>query len=253
VTGSELAEREVIRQHYLMYSKASYGDAAITNEGKARFEGAFGKSWQAEVDAGRIMGNPRLLAKKGITADQLFHLWNAQFSTRQTQKIQDGLIMAWLDALDCYCINAFYPVMEENFNNPATRIDYHVVEFDPEQVSWKQFRKKILGATDASKADPDSLRGQLYAKFRVDFPGRDNFVHGSAGPFEGFVERAIHEPDFDMAGNPVGQYLSARGVTQETFRHWKSSQSVSQLGGLFDSTEEKDTAEVLSLLEDIPF
>lgn len=253
VTGSELAAREVIRQHYLMYSKASYGDAAVTDEGKARFETAFGKNWDHEVEAGRMMGNPQLLESKDISATQLFLLWNEKFSARQTQKIQDGLIVAWLDELDAYCINAFYPVMEENFNHPATAITYCVLEFDPAQVSWKQFRKEILGSTDASKADPASFRGKLYANYPVPFPGRDNFVHGSAGPVEGLVERIIHEPDLDMKTNPVGRYFAAQGVTLEIFKRWKSSQSISQLGHLFDQTEEQDSDAALTRLEKIRF
>ncbi len=253
VTGAELAEREVIRQHYLMYSKASYGDAVLTDAGKARFEAAFGKHWDAEVEAGRIVGNPSLIKAKGIDAAQLFLLWNEKFATRQTQKIQDGLIMAWLEELDAYCINAFYPVMEENFYHPATEITYFVLEFDPSQVSWKQFRKEILGSTDASKADPNSFRGQLFAQYPVEFPGRDNFVHGSAGPVEGLVERIIHEPEFELEANPVGQVLANRGVSLESFKSWKAGQSISQLGELFDETEEKGTAEVLARLDQIRF
>lgn len=253
VTGSEMAGREVIRQHYLMYSKASYGDATVTDKGKARFESAFGKSWGAEVNAERIMDNPRLLEAKGISAHKLYLLWNGQFANRKTEKIQDGVIVAWLAELDCYAINAFYPVMEANFYNPATCIGYHVVEFDASQVSWKQFRKNILGSTDASKADPDSFRGQLYAKYKVEFPGRDNFVHGSAGPIEGFIERIIHEPGFDMASSPIGRYLEKRNVSPETFKRWKTDQSITQLGDLFDQTEEKDTGEALAVLDAIRF
>jgi hypothetical protein len=247
VTGKELADKEVIRQHYLMYSKASYGDAGITDEGRVNFTAAFGKEWDAELNAGRIMGHPQLLKTKGIDADELYRLWNAA----SVHKIQAGLLMGWLENLDCYCINAFYPAMEANFNAPATIMDYFVVEFDPAQVSWEQFRKKVLGVTNAARAVPDSLRGQLYAKNNVEFPGRDNFVHGSAGPFEGFVERVIHEEDFDLSTNPVGQYLSGRGVTLKSFAEWKSKQSIAAIGALFDKTEEKDTDEVLECLASV--
>jgi len=257
VTGSDLAERDVIKQHYLMYSKGSCIGSAdelgVSDEGKARFECAYGRRWDAEVAAGRIVGNPGLMAAKGIGSSELFNLWNVRFRAGKTQKIQAGLLMAWLDELDCYCINAFYPTLEKIFYNPATETTYHVVEFDPGQVSWGRFRKNILGATDASKAEPESFRGRLYADYDVDFPGRDNFVHGSAGPVEGLVERIIHEPDFDLAANPVGRYLLGRGITLEMFKHWKSGQSILQLGELFDATEEKDTAETLDLLAGIPF
>lgn len=255
VTGPELAERDVIKQHYLMYSRAacavSVSDLNISDEGKAAFESAFGRTWEHEVSAGRIITTATLLKEKGINVHQLFDLWIAQFAARKTAKIQDGLLMAFLEELDCYCINAFYSAMEDNFYHPETHIDYYVLEFDPEAVSWEQFRKKILGSTDASKADPDSFRGQLYAEYNVEFPGRDNFVHGSAGPFEGFVERAIHEADFDMNTNPVGAYLEGRGVSLESFASWKAGQSVSALGAWFDATEEKNTDDVFQTLDEI--
>ncbi len=252
-SGRDMAAREVIREHYLIYSKASYGDAVVTDDAKAAFGAAFGKDWDAEVADGRIIDNPHLLKTKGITAQGLYLLWNDRFENRKTKKIQDGLIIAWIEELGCYAINAFYPVVEANFYDPATCIDYHVVEFDPAQVSWNRFRKKLLGSTDASKADPESFRGRLYAEYPVEFPGRDNFVHGSAGPLEGFIERIVHEPDLDMATNPVGHYLAGRGISLEAFKRWKSTQTISQLGDLFERTEEKDTAEAIALLDAIRF
>lgn len=247
VAGAELAEREVIRRHYLMYSKGSYGDVCITDEGRADFVAAFGREWDAEIEAGRIMGHPQLLESKGIDADELYRLWNAA----SVQEIQAGLLMGWLESLDCYCINAFYPAMEANFNDPATIMDYYVIEFDPGQVSWEQFRKEVLGVTNAAKAAPDSLRGQLYAEYKVEFPGRDNFVHGSAGPLEGLVERAIHESDLNLSTNPLGEYLETRGVSLNRFKEWKDRQSIADLGDLFDATEEKNTDEILPLLDEV--
>jgi hypothetical protein len=99
----------------------------------------------------------------------------------------------------------------------------------------------------------ESFRGQLYSEYPTPFPGRDNFVHGSAGPFEGFVERVIHEPDFDVSTNPIGAYLSERGVDLESFAAWKKNQSISDLGELFDATEEKDTDEIIPTLEGVGF
>jgi hypothetical protein len=143
--------------------------------------------------------------------------------------------------------------MEANFYHPATRMDYYVVEFDPVVISWQQFRKDVLGSTNAAKAAPESFRGQLYAEYPVEFPGRDNFVHGSAGPFEGLIERAVHESDFQLADNPVGRWLEERGIALERFRLWKRHCPNIELGKLFDATEEKDTVAVLPLLETVVF
>jgi hypothetical protein len=255
MTGAELRERDAIREHYLMYSRAacapSTEELGLTDEGRERFAAAFGKEWGGE--SGKVLTSPALQRQKGVGSHELYLLWNEQFSAGLTCKVQEGIIIARLQELDCYCINAFYPAMEENFYHPDTRITYYVLEFDAGQVSWEQFRKRILGATDASKAPPGSFRGRLYAEYPVAFPGRDNFVHGSAGPLEGLVERMIHEPGFDMADSPVGRYLLERGISQERFRTWKSGCPVKQLGEIFDITEEKNTGEALAQLDTISF
>ena len=255
VMGAELAARGIIREHYLMYSKdssiGSVDELELVPGAKERFKEAFGKAWDAEALAGRIVGNPALMADKGLDAAKLFNHWNLRFAGGETRKIQAGLLMAWIEELDRYCINGFYPILEEIFNHPATEMHYHVVEFDPQKVSWASFRKEILGATNAAQADPGSFRGQLYSSYgsALEHPGRDNFAHGSAGPLEGLIERIVHEPDFDMQTNPVGRFLLARGVDLEHFKAWKSGQSIVQLGDLFDATEEKDTPDALTLLE----
>ncbi len=251
--GTELSKHKVLKEHYLIYSKASYGDVVVTAEAKAIFESTFGESWENEVMAGRIMGNPQLLKEKNRSAQELYLFWNKQFSCKKTKKLQEGLIIAWIDQLDCYCINAFYPILEEFFYNPKVNLSYYVVEFDPAQTSWAAFRKKILGSTDASKADPQSFRGKLYKTygFALEYPGRDNFVHGSAGPIEGFIERTVHEPNFDMSMSPVGKYLQGKGITLAEFKRWKSHQTIVQLGEWFNASARKNTEEILFLLDKI--
>lgn len=252
VTGPDLAAREVIKQHYLMYSTAACADRIeVSKEVKSRFESAFGKRWDAEFSAGKIRPTAELLAEKRLSVHQLFNRWNGLFGAGKAAKLGDGFIMGYLEDLDAYCINAFYPSMEANFNHPKTDLHYYIVEFDPSDISWRQFRKVVLGATNAMNAVPESFRGQLYSEFPVQFPGRDNFAHGSAGPLEGFVERAIHEADFDMQSNPVGAYLAQKGVTLESFSAWKAAQSLTTLADLFGATEEKNTDDIFPILDEV--
>ena len=257
VTGNELAERDIIKHHYRMYSEASrvvvIDDLDISHEGREKFKTAFGRKWDAEIKAKRLLSTTELLKNRNINVYQLFDAWNRLFAGGQTVKLQDGVIMGYIDELDAYCINAFYPSMEANFYNSETLLYYYVVEFDPAQVSWKEFRKKVLGATNSSNAVPGSFRGKLYSKYPVQFPGRDNFVHGSAGPVEGFVERIIHEADFVADTNPVGNYLLERDISAEAFKRWQNNLSIAQLGDLFDRTEEMNVSEVFAVLDAIQF
>jgi hypothetical protein len=232
-----------------MYSKASYGEAEVTGEARSAFAEAFGKTWEDEKSAGRIMGNPRLMASRSVNPEQLFRFWNKRLEAGKTVKLQAGMIISWIQELEAYAVNAFYPAMESVFHEPGYRMHYYVAEFDSERISWRRFRKKILGATDAAKADPASFRGRYFSRHPVQFAGRDNFIHGSAGPLEGLVERMVHEPGFPMSTNPVGTWLLQRGITPASFATWKDMLTIAELGALFDATEEMDTPGALSELE----
>ncbi|MBC8205984.1 MAG: hypothetical protein ISR85_00135 [Kiritimatiellales bacterium] len=250
VSGADLKAREVIKEHYLMYSAAACAETVrVDAAAKERFEAFFGRTWQSEMDAGRIVPMPRLLSRPGMDAHQLFTIWRNLCAGKQAVKLQAGLIMGFIEELNVYAINAFYPSLEEIFYDLEARLDYHVVEFDSSQTSWKEFRRNLLGTTNVSTANPESFRGKLYGDYPVEFPDRDNYVHGSAGPVEGVVERTIHEADFDITTNPVGAYLAERGVTLQSFSRWRKSQPLAALGNLFDETEEKNTDEIFQALE----
>jgi hypothetical protein len=214
-----------------------------------RFKELFGRNWQDEVDAGRIVPMPWLLERSDLDERQLYTHWLELFDEGKTVKLQDGFIMGFIEELGVYAINGFYPSLEAIFYHPETVLHYHVIEFDSSDISWREFRHNVLGTTNAAKAEAGSFRGKLYREFPVEFPGRDNFVHGSAGPFEGFVERTIHEEDFEMTTSPVGAYLAAHSATLHSFARWKKYQSISSLGTLFDETEEKNTDEIIQRLD----
>ena len=250
MTGADLKARAVIKQHYLMYSVAACAETVcVSADAKEKFESFFGRTWQSEVDAGRIVPMPELLRHPDMDVHQLFTRWRALCASGQTVKLQAGFVMGFIEELNVYGINAFYPSLEALFYYPETIFHYHVVEFDSSQTSWKEFRHDLLGPTNASKADPKSFRGKLYGEIPVECPNRDNYVHGSAGPLEGFIERTIHEPDFEIKRSPIGAHLAERGITLESFTRWRTSQSLATLGDLFDETEEKNTDEVFHSLE----
>ncbi len=252
VTGAELQARDVIRQHYLMYSTASCAETVcVSEEAKERFNAFFGATWRDELAGGRIISTPELLKRPDVDVQQLFYDWKELCCRKKTVKLQAGFVMGFDENLGVYIIDAFYPLLEAIFYHQKTVLHYHVVEFDAEQTSWSAFRQNILGTTNASIAAPESFRGELYHETPVECPNRDNYVHGSAGPLEGLVERTIHEVDFELTTNPVGAYLAARGDSLQSFSTWRTSQTLETIGRIFDETEEKNTDEIFQTLEQI--
>jgi hypothetical protein len=257
VDGQALRSQGTMDQHYIVYSKAvrleSLDTLIMSEAGLARFEERFGTSWEDEKVAGRLMTTDQLIEKKGLAITDLLEAWEDHLATGQTLKVQSGLIVAFVEAFDAYVINGFYPAMAERFDHADNVMHYFVVEFDSAECSWESFRKEILGVTNSSKAASTSLRGQLFADFPVELPGSDNFVHGSAGPLEGFAERLVHEEEVGLATSPIGVYLQRRGVSAVTFRAWCARKPIVELAALFDLTEEKNSDEILPILDAIDF
>lgn len=257
VDGQALRSQGTMDQHYIVYSKAvrleSLDTLIMSEAGLARFEERFGTSWEDEKVAGRLMTTDQLIENKGLAITDLLEAWEDHLATGQTLKVQSGLIVAFVEAFDAYVINGFYPAMAERFDHADNVMHYFVVEFDSAECSWESFRKEILGVTNSSKAASTSLRGQLFADFPVELPGSDNFVHGSAGPLEGFAERLVHEEEVGLATSPIGVYLQRRGVSAVTFRAWCARKPIVELAALFDLTEEKNSDEILPILDAIDF
>ncbi len=255
VSGMELQERGVMDQHYYIYSTAaiamSMDQVAVSEEGCKLFQAIFGKTWNEEVQSGRILPTAELLSSRRIDSQKLSALWDIEFEAGKAFKLQSGIVLAWLDKLEAYCINGFYSAMVEKFHYPGNTMHYYVVEFDSNDVSWKCFRKNVLGSTNCSAANPESFRGRMYKDWPVANPTADNFVHGSAGPLEGFAERVVHEVDIEPATSPIGAYLQMRGVSPEAFQSWKKALPIIQLAELFDLTEEKNSNEITATLDTI--
>ena len=94
-----------------------------------------------------------------------------------------------------YVFNAFFMSMRSKFVTPGTSIHCYEIEWNPAQMSWKDFRNQFLGPTDPTDAPPNSLRRLILEQFKglglSSIPNKgDNGVHASASPFEGLAEKA---------------------------------------------------------------
>ena len=93
----------------------------------------------------------------------------------------------------------------------------------------------------------------MYSKFKVTNPGTNNFIHGSAGPLEGLIERIVHEQSFALSTNPIGVYLLSRNMQINQFNLWLDNQSIDNLSWMFDVTEEKNSDQIQDFLNETLF
>merc|ERR1712066_345396 len=192
-----------------------------------KFEAQFSLSWQAALDSGKVFNAMDGCKHLGIDADQMDAEWAKTKAAKKLVKFGGGFYCGLVEVEGkepVYVFNGFFMSMRSKFTKPGTEIYYYSVEWDPKQLSWADFRGKVLGPTDPAEAPADSLRGLIMAQWKelglASEPNvGDNGVHASASPFEAFAERnnwlevAIKDDHF-------GSLMINAGIPEKTIKDW---------------------------------
>mmetsp|Transcript_13484 Transcript_13484/g.34578 ORF Transcript_13484/g.34578 Transcript_13484/m.34578 type:complete len:323 (+) Transcript_13484:136-1104(+) len=143
--------------------------------------------------------------------------------------------------------------MREKYTKPGESIYFYLVEWDPDRLSWENFRGKVLGATDPATAEEGSLRKAIFSNWKSlglkSEPNvGDNGVHASASPFEALAER-LNWRSVKLEDDAFGQAMLASGIPKDTIMAWTKDPQVNFDGkksSLFDLLEDLDYEECLS-------
>ena len=152
-----------------------------------------------------------------------------------------------------FVINGFYMAMREKYTKPGESIYYYLVEWEPNKLSWEEFRHKVLGATDPSTAEGGSLRRAIFTNWQAlglkSEPNvGDNGVHASASPFEALAER-LNWMGATLEGDAFGKAMLDSGIPKDTIMSWTKDPQVpfdSKKASLFDLLEDLDYDECLA-------
>merc|ERR1711920_558663 len=153
-----------------------------------------------------------------------------------------------------YVFNGFFMTMRSTFVKEGASIYYYVVEWDPKDLSWADFRGKVLGPTDPADAPKDSLRGQILAQWKeLGLKAQpnvgDNGMHASASPFEAFAERN-NWLSMPIEQDQFGKQLLAAGLQEPLIKAWAVDPQVTiaagKQGSIFDQLEDLDSVECLT-------
>eukprot|EP00927_Polykrikos_kofoidii_P021605 TRINITY_DN2039_c0_g1_i1.p1 TRINITY_DN2039_c0_g1~~TRINITY_DN2039_c0_g1_i1.p1 ORF type:complete len:408 (+),score=77.47 TRINITY_DN2039_c0_g1_i1:52-1224(+) len=257
--GTILAEtidkQQLIDTHYgaIAAKAVKLKPATLTVQPKAQeeFEKAFGLSWKDALNKGLVFNAADGAAKLGISANELGAKYDQLKKGVTMLKFGGGFYCGKVDGI--FVINGFYMNMRAKFTEPGTCIHYYEVEWNPRQLSWADFRGKVLGGTDPRTAEVGSLRNEIYQRWTYlglsSAPDTgDNGVHASASPFEAMAERA------NWLGVPVskdffGRAMLSCGVPHHTLCDWCNDPTVNFDGkkqSLFDLLEDLDGRECLN-------
>jgi len=225
-------------------------ELAVQPAAKEAFQKAFGLSWESALKDGCVYNLVDGSAKLGISMAELGAKYDKLKKGVDMLKFGGGFYCGKVDGI--YVINGFYASMRSRFTIPNTCIHYYEVRWSPSQLSWGDFRGKVLGGTDPKTAEPGSLRNEIFSTWRElgltsEPTTGDNGVHASASPFEAMSERS------NWLGVPLetdfyGRAMLALGIPASVIRHWCDDPAVRYEGkkqSLFDLLEDLDGKECL--------
>uniref|UniRef100_A0A7S2SHS7 Nucleoside-diphosphate kinase n=1 Tax=Mucochytrium quahogii TaxID=96639 RepID=A0A7S2SHS7_9STRA len=228
----------------------------VPEKGQGQFEKMFGESWSDAIAKGEVYNAKDAAEKLGISGKELDEKWSHLQRGKDLIKFGGGFYCGKVDGI--YVMNGFYMAMRDKYCAAPAQIQYYVVQWDPNQLSWKDFREKILGATDPAVAEVDSLRRKIHDEWeKLGLNAKpdvgDNGLHASASPFEAAAER-INWTGAELEKDVYGKAALSLGICKNKLKAWMKDAQVEYEGSkqsIFDLLEDLDTSETLEKLEAI--
>jgi nucleoside diphosphate kinase len=264
ISSEEIDEKKLIDQHYYaIASKATILKPYQLNVPADKFEEQFGEEWDLALDMKKVYNAMDGCHKLGIDADEMDRQWAICKKAKKLIKFGGGFYCGSIELEDkepIYVFNGFFMSMRSKFTAPGLSIYYYVVEFDANELSWEDFRGKVLGPTDPAEAPADSLRGLVMSDWEAlgleaEPNVGDNGVHASASPFEGLAER-LNWAGADLEQDDFGKAMLAAGISSKWIEAGCVDPQVAldadgTKGSLFDAVEDMDRQECLDKLAEL--
>merc|ERR1719198_2639595 len=228
ISGKEIDEKQLIDKHYYaIASKATLLTPDQLGVPADKFKTQFGVEWSDVLNEGKALNATAACEKFGVDADGLAAMWNQAKNDNNLVKLGGGFYCGKLEKDGngpFYVFNAFFMTMRSGFVKEGASIYYYAVEWDPDDLSWADFRGKVLGPTDPAKAPAESVRGGALADWQnlglAAAPNTgENCAHASASPFEGLAER-MNWLSYKVEEDTWGKELLAAGVKKATIDAW---------------------------------
>ena len=152
IAAAKIDKDKLIDQHYYaIASKATLLKPEQLPVPEAKFEAKFGIPWKRALADGLVYNAIDACAKLGVDADGLDAKWQAAKAAGDMEKFGGGFYGAKLgDGI--FVFNGFFMTMRSAFVAPGASIHYYVVEWDPKDLKWSEFRGDLLGPTDPAVA-----------------------------------------------------------------------------------------------------
>jgi nucleoside diphosphate kinase len=227
IEAEQIDKKQLVDKHYYaIASKATLLTPDKLSVPKDKFKDQFGLEWDDVLKDGKAMNAKDTCEKWKIEADDLDKMWGEAKKSKNLVKLGGGFYCAKLekDGETAYVFNGFFMTMRSGYVKEGCSIYYYAVEWDVADLSWADFRGKVLGPTDPADAPKDSLRGGALANWKdlgleAEPNTGENCVHASASPFEGLAER-MNWLGYRADRDNFGKALLNAGVSLKTIKDW---------------------------------
>lgn len=211
--GPVLERLGTIDRHYRQASELSRGASRlVSGEDCQQMKALCG----LEGDVSVLGGHEWLALNPGLTPEALDAAW----FVKGPKKLRSGFYGVPFESQGqpCLLVNGFYPAQARHFTAPGRRVVLMVLHSD---LPWRVLRREMLGDTYPDKALAGSIRRRLLEQkealglTRVDITS--NFVHLSAGPFEGAGElvnffRGLQHATYTLETSRMATYWREAGL-----------------------------------------
>ena len=255
LSGSEISQSGTIDSHYAAIGqyamKTAPASLPVPQSKKDEFQSKFNENFDEVAASGKMINTAQAMEKFGITGPEVGKEFEKGKTTSGMIKLAPGCYVAFLEERGAYVVNGFYGSMRAEYVDESSTVSWYVLEWNENSLSWMQFRRDILGATDPTVAVETSIRAKILARseeLKLGFvpTTSKNCVHGSASPLEAFNERRIWT-GASTESDPFGSALRQLGISAEKI-DWFCTNPTYAGKPLFDVVEDHNTTSCMGIL-----
>lgn len=181
---------------------------------------------------------------------------DALWATKKSLRLRSGFYYQafQIGEQQVIMVNGFHPAQLSHFTKDGRKIVLLVLRSD---ADWATLKNNLVGDTFPEKADPASIRGELFknnAKYGVESVTiANNFAHLSAGPFEAYYElnnflARSTVANYSITQSAMYNKLKANGLSEEAIIKPTANPSTlieAKNTDLFSYTENKNTQDAI--------
>lgn len=256
LSGADISKSGAIDNHYAaigMYAmKTQPKDLPVPDSKKDEFKAKFNEDFDEAAASGKMINTAQAMANYSITGPEVGKEFEKGKTTSGMIKLMPGCYVAYLADREVYVINGFYGSMRAEYVEESSKVSWYLLEWNELKLSWTQFRRDVLGATDPTAAVPSSIRAKILSRadeLNLGFvpTTSKNCVHGSASPLEAFNERCIWTGATATTDAFPGALANKFKVTGPNIEWFRTNPTI---GGkpLFDMVEDTNTTPCLNVL-----